>query len=57
MRFGAELQFTALKINVYNIHINARVLTHTLAHPAWVNNTYEINNMEKSKEEEVKNKK
>lgn len=29
MRSPAELQFTALKMTVYNIHINARVLTHT----------------------------
>lgn len=32
MRSPAELQFTALKMTVYNIHINARVLTHTRIH-------------------------
>lgn len=32
MRSPAELQFTALKMTVYNIHINARVLTHTNIH-------------------------
>lgn len=32
MRSPAELQFTALKMTVYNIHINARVLTHTHMH-------------------------